>query len=161
MKPQLSCIGVAVLAAMWILTAACNRQYIPSFHYKNPAADQSASAKLEGEALPIPEELQAACVRINGKIQRLEDESAIENLQRIYGFYVDKQLWKEAADLFADDGTLEIGGHGVFAGKPRVLEYLLRISPDGLTRGKLFNHIQLQPIIAVAPDGKSSLLECT
>jgi hypothetical protein len=130
--------------------------YIPPFHYENPAADQSAAAKPEGGALPIPEEVQAAFLRVRDRIQRLEDESAIENLQRIYGFYVDKQLWKEAAALFADDGTLEIGGQGVFAGKPRVLEYLVRISPDGLTRGKLFNHIQLQPIIDVAPDGKSA-----
>jgi hypothetical protein len=130
--------------------------YIPPFHYKNPAADQSAPAKPEGGALPIPEEVRAACVRISDRIQRLEDESAIENLQRIYGFYVDKQLWKEAADLFADDGTLEIGGHGVFASKSRVLQYLVRISPAGLTRGKLFNHIPLQPIIDVAPDGKTA-----
>ena len=130
--------------------------YIPPFHYKNPAIDQSATARPESGAGTIPEEERAEFVRLSGKIQRLEDESAIENLQRIYGFYVDKQLWKEAADLFADDGTLEIGGHGVFAGKPRVLEYLVRISPDGLTRGKLFNHIQLQPIIDVAPDGKTA-----
>ena len=52
--------------------------------------------------------------------------------------------------------TLEIGGQGVYAGKPRVLEYLVRISPDGLTRGKLFNHIQLQPIVDVSPDGKTA-----
>jgi hypothetical protein len=130
--------------------------YIPPFHYRNPAPDQSAAAKAEAEALSIPGEVRAASMRVCDKIQRLEDESDIENLQRIYGFYVDKQLWKEAADLFADDGTLEIGGQGVFAGKSRVLEYLLRISPDGLTRGRLFNHIQLQPIIDVAPDGKTA-----
>jgi hypothetical protein len=130
--------------------------YIPPFHYRNPAADQRTAAKPEGGALPILEEVRAECLRISDKIQRLEDESAIENLQRIYGFYVDKQLWKEAANLFADDGTLEIGRQGVFAGKSRVLEYLVRISPDGLTRGKLFNHIQLQPIVDVAPDGKTA-----
>jgi len=130
--------------------------YIPPFHYKNPAADQSPAEKPERGALPIPEELRTTYVRISAKVQRIEDESDIENLQRIYGFYVDKQLWKEAADLFADDGTLEIGGQGVFAGKARVLEYLVRISPDGLTRGRLFNHIQLQPIVDVAPDGKTA-----
>jgi hypothetical protein len=130
--------------------------YIPPFHYRNPATGQKAATKPEGGALPIPEEVRAAYVLLSDRIQRLEDESAIENLQRIYGFYVDKQLWKEAADLFADDGTLEIGGQGVFAGKSRVLEYLVRISPDGLTRGRLFNHIQLQPIIDVAPDGNTA-----
>ena len=130
--------------------------YIPPFHYKNPVTDQSAAAKLERGALSMPGQEQAAFARVSDKIQRLEDESAIENLQRIYGFYIDKQLWKEAVDLFANDGTLEIGEQGVFVGKSRVLEYLIRLSPDGLTRGKLFNHIQLQPIIDVAPGGNTA-----
>jgi hypothetical protein len=130
--------------------------YIPPFHYKNPAADQGAAARPDGRSLPIPEELRAAYVRFSIKVQRFEDESAIENLQRIFGFYIDKQLWREAADLFAHDGTLEIGGQGVFAGKSRVLEYLTQISPDGLTRGKLYNHIQLQPVVEIAPDGKTA-----
>jgi len=130
--------------------------YIPPFHYKNPAANQGTAPKPGKGELPVPEELQAAYGRISDKIQRLEDESEIENLQRIYGFYVDKQLWREVADLFADDGTLEISGQGVFTGKPRVLEYFVRISPDGLTHGKLFNHLQLQPIVDVSLDGKTA-----
>jgi len=129
--------------------------YIPPFHYRNPATDQITAAKPENRALPIPE-MRAAFLRVSDRIQRLEDGRAIENLQRIFGFYVDKQLWKEAANLFADDGTLEIGGQGVFVGKSRVLEYLTKLSPGGLTRGRLFNHIQLQPIIDVAPDGNTA-----
>ena len=50
-----------------------------------------------------------------------------------------------------------IGGQGVFVGKSRILEYLSRLSPNGLKRGKLFNYIQLQPIIDVAPDGKTAI----
>jgi hypothetical protein len=115
----------------------------------------TAAPKPDGKSLPISEELRAAYVRVSDKVQRFEDESAIENLQGISGFYIDTQLWREAADLFAHDGTLEIGGQGVFAGKSRALEYLTRISPDGLTRGKLYNHIQLQPIVEIAPDGKT------
>jgi hypothetical protein len=130
--------------------------YIPPFHYKNPVTGQTAQAEAESGAVPTQEEVRTAFLRLRDKIQRLEDESAIENLQRIYGFYVDKQLWKEVAGLFADDGTLEIGGQGVFVGKSRVLEYLTRLSPDGLTRGNLFNHIQLQPIIDVASDGETA-----
>lgn len=94
---------------------------------------------------------------VSHKVQLLEDENAIENLQRSYGYFVDKALWRETADLFADDGTLEIGGRGVFVGKPRVLEYLQWLVPEGLTRGHLFNHMQLQPIVDVAPDGRSAL----
>jgi hypothetical protein len=130
--------------------------YIPPFHYRNPVTGQGAAAKPESRTAPIPEEVRTAFMRVSDRIQQLEDESAIENLQRIYGFYIDKQLWKEAADLFADDGTIEIGGQGVFVGKSRVLQYLVRLSPDGLTRGKLFNHIQLQPIIDVAPHGNTA-----
>ena len=130
--------------------------YIPPFHYKNPVTGQGAAAKPVSQAAPILEEVLTGFMRVRNKVQKLEDESAIENLQRIYGFYIDKQLWKETADLFADDGTIEIGAQGVFIGKSRVLEYLSKISPDGLTRGKLFNHIQLQPIIDVAPDGNTA-----
>jgi hypothetical protein len=90
------------------------------------------------------------------RLRQLEDECAIESLQRRYGYLVDKALWSEAADLFADDGTLEIGGRGVFAGKARVLAYLRWLAPNGLVRGKLFEHMQLQPIVTVAPDGRTA-----
>ena len=130
--------------------------HIPPFHYKNPAKDQKSAPQHDSAHRSMPEEARTVFLRAGDKIQRLEDESAIENLQRIYGFYIDKQLWSEAADLFADDGTLEIGEEGVFVGKSRIREYLTRLSPNGLTRGNLFNHIQLQPIIDVASDGNTA-----
>jgi hypothetical protein len=130
--------------------------HIPPFHYKNPVTDRTATAMPETKTTQLPEEVRADFLHINDTIRRLEDESAIENLQRIYGFYIDKQLWEKAAGLFAGDGTLEIAGQGVFAGKSRVREYLVRLSPNGLTRGKLFNCIQLQPIIDIAPDGSTA-----
>ncbi|MGH8325960.1 MAG: nuclear transport factor 2 family protein, partial [Steroidobacteraceae bacterium] len=90
------------------------------------------------------------------RTERLADEQAIETLQRSYGYFVDKALWKDAADLFTQDGTLEIGGRGVFVGRKRVLEYLEWLAPEGLVRGKLFDHLQLQPIVTVAPDGRTA-----
>ena len=44
----------------------------------------------------------------------------------------------------------------MFVGKARVLEYLTWLAPKGLERGMLFNHIQLQPIVTVADDGKTA-----
>jgi hypothetical protein len=93
---------------------------------------------------------------LTSSVGRLEDERAIENLENAFGFFADKALWKEAADLFADDATLEIGKRGVFVGKQRILEYLTWLEPHGLTRGKLFNHIHLQPLVTVAPDGQTA-----
>jgi hypothetical protein len=129
--------------------------YIPKYHYRNPVSGEppAVPADVTGQ---LPASLRAAGARIAAKLTRLEDENAIENLQRAYGFYVDKAQWKDAADLFADDGTLEIGGRGVFAGKARVLEYLTWLAPKGLQRGLLFNHIQLQPIVTVSDDGQSA-----
>ncbi|MGB3796474.1 MAG: nuclear transport factor 2 family protein [Alteraurantiacibacter sp.] len=56
----------------------------------------------------------------------------IVNLQGAYGYYVDKGLggkglWDKAAILFADDGTLEIAGRGVYDRRDRVREYLGRL----------------------------------
>jgi hypothetical protein len=100
--------------------------------------------------------VRARLARIEQTVARLEDERAIVNLQRSYGYFVDKAMWTETADLFADDATLEIGGRGVFVGKPRILQYLTWLAPQGLTHGKLQNHIQLQPIITVARDGRTA-----
>jgi hypothetical protein len=78
----------------------------------------------------------------------------VANLQAAYGYYVDKMRWDEAADLFAKDGTLEIAGRGLFTGQERVRAYLKQLGD--LSRGKLYNHMQLQPVIHVAADGLSA-----
>ena len=82
--------------------------------------------------------------------QAAKDYIAVCNLQGAYGYYVDKGLWDEAADLFADDGTLEIAGRGVYKGRERVREYLHAL--PAYRRGTLFNHMQLQPVIHVDGD---------
>jgi hypothetical protein len=104
--------------------------------------------------VPTPD--RAALTQLVHTVTQLEDENTIENLQRAYGFYVDKAMWNDAADLFADDATFEIAGRGVFTGKPRIHQYLTSLSPDGLTRGKLMNHLQLQPVVHVAQDGRTA-----
>ena len=50
------------------------------------------------------------------RAQRLGDEIAITNLQHAYGYYVDRKMWDDVADLFATDGTMEMGLQGVYAG---------------------------------------------
>ncbi|MGZ8351020.1 MAG: nuclear transport factor 2 family protein [Allosphingosinicella sp.] len=82
------------------------------------------------------------------------DYVAICNLQAAYGYYVDKSLWDEAADLFSADGTLEIAGRGLYLGQDRVRAYLHHL--PGLEHGTLFNHMQLQPVIHIGEDGDSA-----
>ncbi|HLF10999.1 MAG TPA: nuclear transport factor 2 family protein [Gammaproteobacteria bacterium] len=102
---------------------------------------------------PSIEALALRAAALAREIELLEDQNAVEKLQRIYGFYTDKQMWTQAADLFAADGTIEVGGRGVYVGKARVLEYLRLIGPEFPQAGRLFDQMQLQPIVHVAPDG--------
>ena len=99
--------------------------------------------------------LSAQIAQLSAEVDSLEGARAVRKLQRAYGYYVDRGLWDEAADLFADDGTVEIGQDGVYAGKARIKEYLKRLGggPDGLVYGQLYEHAQLQPEVDVAADG--------
>jgi len=106
-------------------------------------------------------QLAALAAKIASLEQRkslVQDANAIERLQAAYGYYTDRGLWDEAADLFADDGTIEIALDGVYVGKPRVREYLYALGGGsrGLPDGKLDEHLQVMPVITVAPDGRTA-----
>lgn len=91
---------------------------------------------------------------LRAELAMLKAERDIQRLQSAYGYYVDKAQWDEAADLFAHDATLEIAARGQFKGQDRIRAYLHALPP--LTHGTVFNHMQLQPLITVAPDGHSA-----
>jgi SnoaL-like protein len=114
----------------------------------SPSAGSQETAALDA--------LAARAAALEYDIARLEDEKAIEKLQRIYGFYTDKQLWSQAADLFAANGTIEVGGRGVYVGKERVLAFLKLNGPESPQPNRLFDQMQLQPIVHVAPDGRTA-----
>ena len=100
------------------------------------------------------ETLKSQVAALQTQATAAQDYVALANLQAIYGYYVDKCEWDQVADLFAKDGTLEIGLRGVYVGQDRVRAYLHTL-PD-LKYGTLFNHMQLQPVIDIAPDGKTA-----
>ncbi|MXP26234.1 nuclear transport factor 2 family protein [Altererythrobacter indicus] len=92
-------------------------------------------------------DLRAAQQKLAARLQEAEDYRDLMNLQCAYGYYVDKGMWDEAADLFAENGTLEIAGRGVYVGRERARAYLKCLPAYG--HGVLFNHMQLQPVIHV------------
>ena len=101
-------------------------------------------------------ELKTAVAEARQKVDRLKDFDELENLAGVYGHYVDKSMHDDVADLFAEDSVVEILGRGVFIGQDRVREYMHNLSPAGPRDGALFNHMHLQPVIHVAPDGLSA-----
>lgn len=133
--------------------------FVPPFHFNASSTQRAADKHVVSPAAQhreAPQSLPARVTALTHEVQLLEDQHEIENLQRIYGYYIDKGLWTQAANLFAENGTMEIGGRGVYAGKPRVLAYLRAIGGEGPVEGRLFDNMQLQPVIHVAPDGKTA-----
>lgn len=110
-------------------------------------------------AAPVQaQSVDAQVDQLTQRVERLEGTRAVKKLQRAFGYYVDRGLWGDAADLFADDGTIEIGADGVYAGKARIEEYLRRLhgGQEGLIYGQLNEWVTLQPAVTVAPDGLSA-----
>lgn len=118
----------------------------------DPAAQTASGDELAREIA----ELEAAVEAAENRLQRLKDVEEIDFLSRAYGHYVDKSRHDDVADLFAEDGVVEILGRGVFIGQDRVREYMHNLSPVGPREGSLFNHMHLQPVIHVSPDGRSA-----
>jgi hypothetical protein len=107
-------------------------------------------------AIAFPAAAQSPLESLDARITRLEDMNQIERLQRTYGYFVDKSQWTQLADLFTDDATLEIGGKGLFLGKPRVLEYMqVAFGKDGAKPNSLANHMQFQSIPDISADGRT------
>jgi hypothetical protein len=90
------------------------------------------------------------------RVERLEDQLAVENLQAYFGYYFDKGMWTDVADLFANDGRFEYGQRGVYIGKDRIRRALLLFGPEGLAEGYLNTHMQLQSVVVVAEDGRTA-----
>jgi len=111
------------------------------------------SAPATVQAQPTPEAQLAA---YRERVARLEDQDAVENLQATFGFYFDKGLWEDAADLFSRNGTYEYGLSGVYEGQDHIRRAMLLMGPEGLSPGYLNNHMQLQAVITVADDGNTA-----
>ncbi len=134
---------------------------IAPFHYGNPGTTSASdawvlpdAAALMSAAATIPKsDLARRLADLVHRVTLLNDAQKIENLQRIYGYYIDRAMWDQAADLFAPDATIESGQQGVYVGKRHVRNFLGLAGPQGLTWGWMNDHMQLQPIVDVAPDG--------
>lgn len=102
--------------------------------------------------------LSAEIDALEARVARLEGHREVRKLQRAFGYYVDRGLWRQAAQLFARQGTLEIGQDGIYVGPARIEAYLRRLhgGQDGLVYGQLNEWITLQPAISVAADGQSA-----
>jgi hypothetical protein len=123
-----------------------------------PAAAAAPSAAPSAAPAASPPktvaEMEAQVRALELKLERLQSVDELDNLEAMYGFYVDQSMQDAISALFTDQATLEILGRGVFIGKDRIYEYMRRLGAP--TPGNLFNHMQLQPVVHVAADGNTA-----
>lgn len=107
--------------------------------------------------LPPPEGEERAVLRSAlGRVQVLQDENDVRNLQNAYGYYVSQKMWDDVADLVTPDGAVEVAGQGRWEGSAGVRRFLQTMGPAPLRHGQLNNHAQLDLLVSIAPDGRSA-----
>jgi hypothetical protein len=142
----LSSTEIAGIACVAVLCAAL---LAGASNAAPPADDQGA--RLDA--------LESELGSLEHQIQSIEDNKAIRRLQNAYGYYVDQKLSREIGALFADapDTSVELGGSGVYVGKQRIEHFYERImGGEGLKPGQLYDHMILQGVVHVAPDGRTA-----
>lgn len=100
----------------------------------------------------------ASLDRLEVEVTRAEDVRAIKKLQRAYGYYADRGLWNDLADLFAEDAIANYpsGGFDGHASIRAMFVENLGQGREGLAEGRIYNHTILQPVVDLAPDGATA-----
>ncbi|KAK4465402.1 hypothetical protein QBC42DRAFT_218989 [Cladorrhinum samala] len=118
----------------------------PPFHYTTDEA-----------GIPIPPNVADAPAanvtleELQHRIDLLNDEDEIRNLQNAYGYYVDRRMWADVGDLFGRNwGQMTIENVGSFEG-PHGVQQALRewMGPEGLSQGVLNEHLIFDTTISI------------
>ena len=106
--------------------------------------------------------LQAQVERLTAQVARLEDVNAVRGLHFKYGYYLDACLYEEVVELFDEEAELRFL-NGIYRGKAGArrlyCDWLRNIwagGRDGLPFGLLYDHLLLQDVVEIAPDGLSA-----
>ena len=154
------------------------KAHIPPFHYDNPVSGRRRAIPrlAAGRAMPrsrpcarrLPcrgrraaasRKLPADALLRTGRAASRAREGLPRDRQSesAYGYYLDKNLWNDLADLFAENGSIELAQRGVYNGRERVRAFLFNVfGKEGPVEGRLGNHVQMQPVIHVAADGQTA-----
>jgi hypothetical protein len=118
---------------------------------------------IEESGIPLPAAAglaprsKVALAELEKRIQRLNDEDAVRNLQHAYGYYIDRKMWDDVVDLFAADSAVELNGTGTFKGKAGVRQFVERMGPAGLKHGQLNDRPIFDTIVEVLPGGAEAI----
>jgi hypothetical protein len=114
---------------------------------------------IDTSGIPIPPatgpapQTKATLAELQRRVDALNDEDRIRSLQAAFGFYEDRKMWDDVADLFARDGVVEIGGQDVWRGPAGVRRWLESMGPAGLGHGQLNDRVQFDVNVTIAAGG--------
>jgi hypothetical protein len=142
------CTKTGLLACAALVLVACGESAAPN------ATEAAAPAEDATERAALQQRIDT----LEARLGLVTDSNAIKRLQHSYGYYLSEGMWTELADLFANDGSIEIGLDGVYRGKARIHEYLLALGDghEGLLEGELNEHFQVMPVVTVDPSGEAA-----
>ncbi len=124
------------------------------FHYTSAEAGTPIPAIPANMQIPaIKGTAAAALAALNKRIQSMNDEDKVANLQNAYGYYTDRKMWDDASDLFTDDGVLEVADIGIYSGARSIRRSYERLGPQGLQYGQMNNRPIFNLLVSVSPDG--------
>src|SRR5689334_11359649 len=99
--------------------------------------------------------------RLEADVRAAEDVQAIKRLQRAYGYYLDKGMWEDLAAFFTDDAVANYPA-GIFVGHDSIRRHLFmnvgggKMGDIGLGDNRLYNHMNIQPVIHLDPGGQTA-----
>ena len=103
------------------------------------------------------ESAAARLASLTSRLQKMEDEAAVQNLHNIYGYYVDRKMWDDVADLFAANGILDPGQKTTYTGTAQIRKALETLyGAAKLQYGELWDRLQLTTVVTIAPDGRTA-----
>jgi len=119
------------------------------YHYTPDQAGRPVSRTRAAAQVP-------ARTAIAAEAQLLLAASEVQNLQAAYGFYLDRLMLQDMADLFTGNATVDVAGVGQWTGREEILAWLRSFGDEGLSRGELNDRPQLMPVVNVAADGRTA-----
>jgi hypothetical protein len=95
---------------------------------------------------------------LNRDATLLLEHGMAQNIASAFGYYLDRGMYEDIADLFTPDGQIDVAGQGVYNGRAGVLKYLGRFGKAGLQPGELNDHPLLMPLVSISSDGGTALV---
>ncbi len=108
--------------------------------------------------VPVPPAQGAAptsgltLAQVETRIAALNDEDAVRNLQNAYGYYIDRKMWDDVVDLFAQDSAAEIYEQAVARGPEGVRKAIAaHMGAAGLRHGEVNDRLLFDTTVTVLP----------